>query len=187
VAAPWVAGAVVLSAGTGVLAGAEPKVPFDIALAVGVAALVAWRPFVALLAFLGLTLRYPDQTLFTAYITFFGVGLAFLFLVRRLPAWKPAAALLLLLALGLPTLAIHPAWNDPHGAALTIPVLQVVGSSTLSPQVLLWLSVGALAAIFCLAAHAVDTIERLGSSRRRSWSPRCTRSATPSSSTWPAT
>jgi O-antigen ligase len=153
--------AVVGSVGTGLLAGIEPMVPLDVAAVVAVAALVAWQPYLGLLALLVLTIRYPNGNEFAAYAPFAGGGIALLALARRIPAVRVALPLVALLVVSLPSIPLRPAFDEGDGGKLTIPVIHVAGSGTISQELIRWLGIGALATMFCLAAHAVRTPRRL--------------------------
>jgi O-antigen ligase len=147
--------------GAGILLGAHPLVPLDVALAVGVAILVAIRPYAALLALVAVHVISPGQIFWTS-LTLAGVGLAVLV---RAPAGIPrrvALPLLLMLVLTLPGVPLRPSLDEGNvPAILTVPGLHVRWSDSLSIELFSWIGVGSVLATFCLAAWAVTTRRRL--------------------------
>jgi putative inorganic carbon (hco3(-)) transporter len=158
-ALPWLVMAAAAAVGLGLLAGADSRIPLDIAVAGIAIGLVAWWPLGALVFFLVVLMRYPNapENFFPAYVAAAGGLVGVFVLGRGGPGRRLALPLILFILVAAPSLALLPAANEPNGAEFVVPVVRSVGSATLSPELIEWLALAALAGIFCLAAWAIRT------------------------------
>lgn len=157
----WAALAIGLSAGVGLLAGAQWRIALDAALVLGAAALFAWRPYALLLGLLVLISISPASK-FLELAVLSGGGLALALTAPRLPVKRVSVPLLILVLIALPSVPLTPSPDEGLKAQwLTLPKLGTQYLATPSNEFLQWVGLASVAILFCVAALVVRHRERL--------------------------
>jgi O-antigen ligase len=158
----WAVGALVLSAGAGLLVGASADAALDVAIVAAAAIVIAARPYPVLIGVVLILAVMPQRE----WIPFFLLAGATVALAARAPALpgkRVSVPLLLLLVFALPSVPRLPGAGegiitDPY---LRLPVVGLEYARTPSFELREWLSLGAVLALFCLAAWCVRGRRRL--------------------------
>jgi O-antigen ligase len=160
----WGAAAVLGSAAGGLLAVEAPAAAFDVALVAVCAALIAWRPFAALIVLLVLragVATSPSSVVFD-WLTLAAAGLAVLVCARSIPGKRVLLPFLAFVLLALLSVPLLPSWDEgPKDAWLMFPVLHVHYARLPSNEMLELTRLAAGLAAFAWAAWAVRTPRQL--------------------------
>jgi O-antigen ligase len=159
--AGWLLGSAALAIGTGIAVGGAPRFSLCVAGTVTAAALIARRPFAALVVVLLLRAVLPNSVLI-GFLVLGGGTLALLVAAPRLPAKQIVWPFLLVLLLALPGLPLSPSPDEgPAPGPLRLPLLGTAYADAPSAELLAWMNLASVLAAFCLAGWAVTTRGRL--------------------------
>jgi O-antigen ligase len=160
----WLVAAIGASAAAGLLVAEQPIAAFDAAVVAACAALIAWRPYLALLFLLLLRGGFATAPsgVILDFLTLAAGGVAVLACARAVPGKRVIVPYLLFLLLALVSVPIYPSWDEgPKELWLRLPLVDFQYLRTPSNELreLIRLAGGLVA--FVWAAWAVRTPRQL--------------------------
>lgn len=164
-AAGWLVAAALVSLGAGVCVALEPIASFDVAAVAACAALIAWRPWPALLVLLlvrGGVAASPSSTL-VDLLTLGGAAIAMLACAREVPGRRVTLPFLAFLLLALPSVPLLPSWDEGSKELYqTLPLVHVDYLRTPSNELLELMRLAVALPVFVWAAWMVRTTRQMG-------------------------
>jgi putative inorganic carbon (HCO3(-)) transporter len=157
----WALAAILLALGGGLLVGAAPELAFDLVVIGAAAVVVAKYPFPALVVILILRAALPNSVLI-GFLTLGAGAAAVVVVAPRLPAKRVILPFLGLLVIALASTPLLP--SPDEGIApppLTLPIVGFQYASAPSQELLAWMNLASVLAVFCLAAWSVTTLRRV--------------------------